>query len=70
MADASPVHARWDGPSAGLCASCRYSRVIATRRGSTFRRCERSTTDPGFPRYPALPVVRCSGFEREDPPVA
>jgi hypothetical protein len=39
---------------------------VETRRGSTFRLCERSATDPRFPRYPALPVVRCAGFESID----
>ena len=47
----------------GLCGACRHSRVIATRRGATFRLCERSATDPRFPRYPALPVLDCAGFE-------
>jgi len=51
------------GPPAGLCATCRYSRRIETARGSVFRLCERSTSDPRFPRYPALPVLRCDGFE-------
>ena len=31
--------------------------MIQTARGSTFRLCERSTTDPRFPRYPNLPVL-------------
>jgi hypothetical protein len=51
------------GPQPGLCGACRHSRVIQTARGSTFRLCERSATDPRFPRYPNLPVLRCSGFE-------
>ncbi len=51
------------GPPPGLCGACRYSRVIQTARGSTFRLCERSTADPRFPRYPTLPVLRCAGFE-------
>jgi hypothetical protein len=50
-------------PPPGLCGACRHSRVIHTARGSTFRLCERSTSDPRFPRYPVLPVVRCTGFE-------
>ena len=51
------------GPLPGLCGACRHSRRIETRRGSIFRLCERSATDPRFPRYPALPVLRCAGFE-------
>ena len=64
-------------PAPGLCGTCRHSRIVETRRGSTFRLCERSTTDPRFPRYPNLPVVQCSGYEplgdaepgRPEPPV-
>ena len=57
------------GPPPGLCGACAHSRVVASRRGSTFRLCGRSTTDPRYPRYPVLPVLSCAGFEltaRED----
>jgi hypothetical protein len=37
--------------------------VIESRKGSRFVLCERSRTDPAFPRYPPLPVVRCGGYE-------
>lgn len=47
----------------GLCASCRHAQRIAGAR-STFWLCERSRTDPTFPRYPRLPVLRCRGYER------
>ena len=50
-------------PPPGLCGGCRHSRVIKAARGSTFRLCERSTTDPRFRRYPNLPVLECVGFE-------
>ncbi len=53
-------------PEPGLCGTCRQSRVVATKRGSLFRLCERSATDPAYPRYPALPVVRCAGYEPPD----
>ncbi len=53
---------------AGLCRSCRYARVIRSDRGSTFYKCQRSITEPDFPAYPTLPVLRCAGFERN--PVA
>ena len=26
--------------------------------------CERSKTDPDFPRYPRLPVLSCRGFQQ------
>ena len=53
--------------SIGLCLSCRWMRVVTTRRGSTFYRCGRAETDPRFPRYPALPVRQCIGYEQGRP---
>ena len=54
-------------PPPGLCGVCRHSRLITPARGSVFRLCERSATDPAYPRYPALPVLRCAGFEATEP---
>ena len=51
------------GPSSGLCSSCRHARVITSGRGSVFSLCQLSSRDPSFPRYPALPVVACRGYE-------
>ena len=48
---------------AGLCATCEHARVITSDRGSRFYFCERSRTDPRFPRYPRLPVVACIGYD-------
>lgn len=50
-------------PPAGLCDSCRHQRLVPNTRGSVFSLCERSRSDPGFPRYPRLPVTRCPGHE-------
>jgi hypothetical protein len=50
-------------PPAGLCDRCRHQRIIRNTRGSEFSLCERSRTDPSFPRYPRLPVNECRGFE-------
>ncbi|HEX6457167.1 MAG TPA: hypothetical protein VF009_11695 [Solirubrobacterales bacterium] len=50
-------------PAAGLCDSCRHQRLVPNTRGSVFSLCERSRTDPAFPRYPRLPVLSCPGFE-------
>ena len=47
----------------GLCATCRWARQVTTARGSHFLRCGRSDADPTYARYPALPVLRCVGFE-------
>jgi hypothetical protein len=50
----------------GLCASCVHSRTIPAKR-SAFWMCELSRTDPSFPRYPRLPVLRCRGYEPKKP---
>ena len=49
--------------AAGLCDSCRHQRVVRNTRGSSFSLCERSRTQPEYPRYPRLPVVSCAGHE-------
>ena len=48
----------------GLCADCQWARLVQTRRGSSFLRCALAAEDPKFPRYPTLPVRRCSGYVR------
>jgi hypothetical protein len=48
---------------AGLCASCRHARTVSNRRGSVFLLCRLAGRQAGFPRYPMLPVLRCSGHE-------
>lgn len=47
----------------GLCATCRLMRTMESDRGSTFYLCQLSSTDPNFPKYPRLPVLRCSGYQ-------
>lgn len=49
----------------GLCARCVHVRVVVSDRGSWFYFCERSKTDPRFPRYPPLPVVACIGYDEK-----
>jgi hypothetical protein len=46
----------------GLCATCLHARRVESSRGSEFILCGRSATDPGFPKYPSLPVMECSGY--------
>jgi hypothetical protein len=53
-------------PHAGLCESCRHQQLVRTTRGSEFSLCRRSRTDPAYPKYPPLPVVRCAGHERRE----
>jgi hypothetical protein len=49
--------------AAGLCDRCKHQRLIRNTRGSEFSLCERSRTQPEYPRYPRLPVLECAGFE-------
>lgn len=47
----------------GLCQSCRHGRRIESLRGSEFWLCERSRSEPSYPKYPRLPVLACRGFD-------
>jgi hypothetical protein len=51
---------------AGLCADCEHSRQVDSSHQSTFYLCERSATDPSFPKYPRLPVIECRGYDRRE----
>jgi hypothetical protein len=48
---------------AGLCDACVHQRIVRNTRGSVFSLCERSRTQPEYPRYPRVPVLECAGFE-------
>ncbi len=52
---------RADVAHAGQCSTCKYLRVLRSRR-STFVHCGRAAEDPRFPRYPPLPVQVCPGY--------
>ena len=54
-------------PSPGLCASCANVRVVESKRGSRFYLCMLSEVDPRFPKYPGIPVLRCSGYRPAQP---
>ncbi len=47
----------------GLCFSCQHVRIVRTDRGSIFYQCQRSMTEPQYPKYPRLPVLSCPGYE-------
>jgi hypothetical protein len=49
-------------PVPGLCDTCAWRRLVTTGR-SAFVLCTRGLTDPDFPKYPALPVTSCRGYE-------
>jgi hypothetical protein len=50
-------------PPAGLCDSCRHQKLIRTGRGSVFSMCLRSRQEPGYPKYPRVPVPACPGYQ-------
>jgi hypothetical protein len=56
--------------SPGLCATCLHIAVVRSDRGSTFYRCEKSKTDPSYPKYPRLPVLQCPGWQAQPAPDA
>jgi hypothetical protein len=47
----------------GLCGECRHAAVKGTSRGTAYLRCTRASWDERLPRYPALPMTQCVGFE-------
>jgi len=48
----------------GLCLNCQYARHVEAKESTVYFLCERSLTDPAFPKYPPLPVLRCAGYVR------
>ncbi|HEY2200754.1 MAG TPA: hypothetical protein VGH56_02615 [Solirubrobacteraceae bacterium] len=56
-----PEHAT--GIGAGLCDRCTHQQIVRNTRGSSFSLCRRSRDDPGYPRYPRVPVLQCDGYE-------
>jgi len=55
-------------PDPGLCATCVHAAIIRGAH-SSFWMCRLSVTDPSFDRYPRIPVLRCRGYRRGDPPL-
>jgi hypothetical protein len=49
--------------NAGLCDTCLHQRIVRNTRGSVFSLCERSKTDPAYPKYPRVPVAACPGYD-------
>jgi predicted CoA-binding protein len=46
----------------GLCRDCRHARPVPAAAASYWL-CRRSASEPAFPKYPALPVRACRGFQ-------
>ena len=49
----------------GLCTDCHYTKSIVSGKGSQFSLCLRSETDSHYSKYPRLPMLQCSGYERQ-----
>lgn len=47
----------------GLCIDCQHVRVMRSDRGTEFYLCRRGLTEPGFAKYPRLPVRDCVGYD-------
>jgi len=48
----------------GLCANCVHARPVESAKGTQFLLCQLSQSDPRFPKYPRLPVLSCSGYQK------
>ncbi len=46
----------------GLCSNCEHQRRIQSARGSLFILCEAALADSRYPKYPHLPVLRCTPY--------
>ena len=68
MAGAGGESSEGGEPGVGLCSLCRHGRRQETAGDTRFWRCLRAARDPGYRRYPPLPVERCGGFERGPTP--
>jgi len=55
-----------DAERVGLCFSCQHARVVHSDRGAVFYQCQLAATDPRYPKYPRLPLVRCAGHKVKD----
>ncbi|HWH92733.1 MAG TPA: hypothetical protein VNT03_02630 [Baekduia sp.] len=46
----------------GLCDRCAHQKLVQSGRGSMFSMCRLGLEDPDWPKYPRMPVERCSRF--------
>jgi len=56
---------RYDRSELGLCGDCVHAHRITTDKHSMFLQCRLSFTDSRFEKYPRLPVLQCSGYEKK-----
>lgn len=50
----------------GLCESCVFKKLIVSDKGSSFLQCRKAFEDARFAKYPRLPVLQCSGYQKAD----
>ena len=50
---------------AGLCMTCTHAKEMRNDRASVFLLCLLSKSDPRYPKYPRLPVLRCGGYQEQ-----
>jgi hypothetical protein len=62
---ATEHEAQQERARAGLCADCTHARHIESDRGAVFYLCELAAADPAYRKYPALPVLRCAGYQQK-----
>jgi len=60
----SGAETNFDQNKLGLCCDCQFAQRITSSKGSQFLLCNLSKTDPRFPKYPRLPILSCSGYEK------
>jgi hypothetical protein len=64
----SGIHERGgEGQRVGLCRTCRHARQVPTAR-ALYWLCGLAATDPGFTKYPRLPVLECAGYQPGERP--
>jgi len=51
-----------DEQRVGLCATCVHAARVRSSKGSEFWLCRLAETDSRFRKYPALPMMACSGY--------
>lgn len=49
----------------GLCVRCVHGREVQSGKGAVYWLCGLSQIDARYRKYPTLPVIRCTGFERK-----
>ena len=49
----------------GICLDCKLAKIVVSAKASRFIQCQKHFEDKRFAKYPRLPVMACSGFEKQ-----